>query len=63
MKKFVHNGKEVILTGRTAKKQLRSGKEEVLYEIQPDGVSGKQYNSWVKMKDLFEIQGIEDNEP
>lgn len=64
--KYVHNGKEVILTGRTAKKHLRSGKEELLHEIRPDGVTSKQYNSWVKMKDLFEINESEvevENDP
>lgn len=53
--KFVYDGKEVILTGRTAKKSLKSGKEQILYEIKPHDVVGKQYNKWVQMKDLFEI--------
>lgn len=61
--KYVHNGKEVVLTGRTAKKKLpRSGKEEVLHEIQPEGVMSKQYNTWVHMRDLFEITQDEQNE-
>lgn len=53
--KYVHEGKEVILTGRVAKKQLRSGKEQVLFEIQIDGAMSKQHNKWVAKKDLFEI--------
>jgi hypothetical protein len=59
--KYVHNGKEVVLTGRTATKKLRSGKDELLHEIKPDGVTGKQYNTWVKMKDLFEINDPEES--
>lgn len=58
--KYVHDGKEVILTGRTAAKKLRSGKEQILYEVQPEGVLSKQYNKWVLMKDLFEIQQNEE---
>ena len=55
--KYVYDGKEVVLTGRIAKKKLHSGKEQILYEVQPDGVTSKQYNKWVQMKDLFEISG------
>lgn len=58
--KYVYDSKEVVLTGRIAKKRLPSGKEQILYEIQPDNVVGKQYNKWVQMKDLFEIEGGEE---
>lgn len=64
-KRYVYKGKEVVLTGRTASKSLRSGKEEILYETKPIDIadlSSTKYNEWVKLKDLFEIQMNEDNQ-
>lgn len=60
--KYVYDSKEVVLTGRVAKKKLPSGKEQVLYEVQPDNVVGKQYNKWVQMKDLFEIEAKDEED-
>ena len=56
-KTYVYNGKEVVLTGRTATKELRSGRNRTLYEIRPLTATPEQkdFNEWVEMEDLFEI--------
>lgn len=63
IKHYLHNGKEVVLTGRIATKSIRNGKEEILHEIKPIDIadlSTTKYNAWVRMKDLFEIRQNED---
>ncbi len=56
---YVLKGVEVMLTGRTAKKARRSGKEETLYEVKPtefaDSTSTKA-NSWVKLSELYKVE-------
>jgi hypothetical protein len=56
---YVYNGEEVVLTGRTAEKTLRSGRSKVLHEIRPLSVTdpeNRQYNKWViKDKDLLMV--------
>lgn len=57
-KKYVFNGKEVIMTGRTAIKKLRSGREDILYEVkllENVDISSTKYNEWVKMSELYEV--------
>lgn len=54
-KAYVFKGKEVILTGKIAKKTLRSGKENILYEVKPRVKENGTWTEWVRMSDLFEI--------
>jgi hypothetical protein len=56
---YVYNGKEVFLTGRTAKKSSRRG-DKVLHEILPKRYMNKEIDSfiesdWVFLKDLYAI--------
>ncbi len=58
-KRFVHDGKEVEATGRTAlRNSTRSTKQFVLYEIKPVGLesSDASFFKWVKLEDLYIIQ-------
>jgi len=59
-KTYVHDGKEVVLTGRKARKKTRS-KEIELFEIKPKDVTSKDasFCKWVRMTDLYEI--VEDD--
>jgi hypothetical protein len=52
---YVFNGTEVVLTGKVAKKTLRSGKESTLYEIRPRTRENGTWTKWVHLTDLFEI--------
>jgi len=62
-KTYVHNGKEVVLTGRLAKpKPRRAGlpvnENLTQYEIRPANItdpSDNSYNEWVRMNELLEI--------
>lgn len=54
-KSYVYENAEVIKTGRTASKELRSGKVDVLYEITPKHSTTGQWRKWVKNSDLFEV--------
>ena len=58
---YVHDGIEVVLTGRKAKKQLRSGdKFDHLVEIKPAALLTASFFKWVRKADLYLI--IEDKE-
>jgi hypothetical protein len=62
-KTYVHDGLEVRLTGRKAKKEprengtrLRAGqKTSTIHEITPTDAETGSWKKWVKMTDLFEI--------
>ena len=64
---YVYNGKEVFLTGRTAKKKMRRGGMRELYEVRPIKYLGKKelipgIEDWVRLSDLYEINtGDEEN--
>ena len=55
-KTYVYDGIEVILTGRKAQKELRSGKTDWVFEIQQSDSESASFKKWVRMKELFEIQ-------
>lgn len=57
-KSYVHDGKEVIATGRTAIRTLKGGREIVLYEVKPADMEDNdpQFCKWVKLEDLYHIQ-------
>lgn len=52
---YVHEGKEVVLTGRKAQKKLRSGKSDEVVEIKPANPEDGSFTKWVRMGELFEI--------
>lgn len=55
---YVHNGKEVAITGRTAIRKTSRGKTLVLYEIKPIDLEegDPKFCQWVKIEDLYHIQ-------
>ena len=59
-KTYVHDGKEVVLTGRRARKKART-REIELFEIKPKDVTSTDasFCKWVRMTDLYEI--VEDD--
>lgn len=59
-KSFVYENTEVVMTGRKATKALRSGKEEILYEIAPVSSMVGSWKKWVQMNQLFEV--VEEDE-
>jgi len=61
---YVYDGKEVVMTGRTAVKSMKSGNLKTLYEVRPVEAEPdqKMYNQWVSMDDLYVItEKDEDN--
>lgn len=58
-KTYIHENKEVKLTGRKAKKEIkkegRVSKEDILYEIRPVE-SPTLWNAWIRIRDLYEIE-------
>lgn len=54
-KAYVFNGTEVVLTGKIAKRTLRSGKETAVHEIRPRLKENGTWTKWVRMNELFEI--------
>jgi hypothetical protein len=57
---YVHEGKEVVQTGRTAKREMRRGKVDILVEIKPKDTSSDNFRMWVRETDLFVIEETED---
>lgn len=64
---YVHNGKEVVLTGRKAVKQTRTsirskqptqGEPHVLYEITPAGEAKGTFTIWVAFSELYLIEDM-----
>jgi hypothetical protein len=55
---YVYDGKEVIPTGRIAKRTTSRGRALVLIEIRPIEIEDNdpQYCKWVMQDDLFVIQ-------
>jgi hypothetical protein len=56
---YVHDDIEVVKTGRTADRPLRSGKVETLVEITPKDQSLGTWRKWVDPIKLFVIQASE----
>ena len=65
-KSYVHEGVEVVLTGRVAKKEMKRAvtrrtaakavnQDGLIYEITPKDNEIGSWKKWVKMSDLFEI--------
>lgn len=62
-KSYVHDGKEVVATGRTAIRTSSRGREHVLYEVKPADMEDNdpQFCKWVKLEDLYHIREDEVN--
>lgn len=54
-KSYVYEQSEVVLTGRSATKQLRSGKVESLYEITPKSSQVGVWKKWVAFDSLYTV--------
>jgi hypothetical protein len=54
---YVLNGKEVVMTGRTAVRST-SRRDYTLYEVKPKEVDSNdpKFCSWVTREELYEIQ-------
>ncbi len=52
---YVYDNIEVVMTGRTATKSLRSGRVETLYEISPKLTVVGSWKKWVRIEDLYEV--------
>ena len=55
-KRYVYDNVEVVKTGRTASKPLRSGKVDELYEVTPIDTIIGSWKKWVRDAELFEVQ-------
>ena len=57
---YVFEGREYVLTGRSAKRKTLTKKERILVEIKPASISDEStdYNKWVSEEELFEVKGI-----
>lgn len=58
IKTYIYEGREHVLTGRTASKRLRSDKTKILHEIRPAelDITANENNQWVSMDDLFIVE-------
>lgn len=54
--RYVYDNVEVVKTGRTAKKALRSGKVDELFEVTPVEAFDGTWKKWVREGELFEVQ-------
>lgn len=61
---YVHDGKEVYLTGRLAEPNPNNNKQVLMVEISPVGTSvgDTSYAKWVKIEDLMVVRNIEDKD-
>jgi hypothetical protein len=59
-KTYIYEGKEHVLTGRTATKRLRSDKIKILHEIRPADLDSdkNEFNQWIEMDDLFVVEDL-----
>jgi hypothetical protein len=59
---IVFEGIEVRPTGRTARKQLRSGKYDILHEVAPVDKLAGAWRKWIRLSDAHEVI-IDDTPP
>lgn len=52
---YVHEGVEVVKTGKKAGKKLASGRYDELVEITPANNVGGIWKKWVRESDLYSI--------
>lgn len=53
---YVYDNVEVMKTGRTATKDLRSGKTDELIEVTPKDTIVGAWKKWVREADLFQVK-------
>lgn len=53
---YVHDGIEIVKTGKKADRPLRRGKIDQVVEITPKDPSTGTWKKWVREVELFEIQ-------
>lgn len=54
---FVFDGVEVRKTGRTAKRRLTSGKEDIQVEVTPVHTTSGSWKKWARENELYEVCG------
>lgn len=61
-KTYVYEGIEVRKTGKTASKQLSSGRTDELVEVTPVDKMQGSWHKWARPTDLFEVSQGASNE-
>lgn len=54
--RYVYDNVEVVMTGRIAKRPLRSGKVDEVFEVTPVEAFDGVWKKWVREGELFEVQ-------
>ncbi len=57
---YVYDNTEVVKTGRTAARNLSSGKQDVQFEVTPKFPMNGNWKKWVRESDLYLIEGDTD---
>ena len=52
---WVFENTEVVMTGRKAKKTMRSGKDDILYEITPRHTTSGSWKKWADLNQMYQI--------
>lgn len=52
---YVYENVEIVKTGRSAERKLKSGKVDQLVEITPQDSSVGSWKKWVREDELFEV--------
>lgn len=59
---YVFNGTEVVLTGRTAKREIKSSgrhsapRIDILHEIKPADAEDGSWKKWVRKTELYKVE-------
>lgn len=54
---YVHDNTEVVKTGKTAERTLKSGKVDQLIEVTPSDKMTGTWKKWVRIQELFIVKG------
>lgn len=52
---FIYDGCEVRLTGRTAQKDMKRNRVDIIHEIQPFDKENGSWKQWVHSHELYKI--------
>lgn len=58
---YVYDGQEYVMTGRSAKRTLKTGKDIMMYEIRPVSIRDPKdlsFNKWVEQSELYVVSGV-----
>lgn len=61
-KTYVYDATEVRATGRSATRELRSGRKDILLEVTPVNEISGTWKKWISESDLFAITGTEEED-